>query len=195
MNAPILQGFNPTADTFITTDASGSGLGSVLSQKSVQGKEVIIAFVSRSLSPMEEKYSVIEREKLACVWAMGHFRAFIWGRKFTLWSDHKPLTKLLTTEGLSRESARIARFSMRLLDYVYDFQYVPGNKNVTADFLSRMSLSLNEVEQDLWSECSVASILNSEGSCCIKKEEWMEAYLKDEIMLEVKNKIMNGWGS
>lgn len=190
-NAPTVQGFNPSADTFVTTDASGTGLGGVLSQISEQGVEVVIAFTSRSLSPCEEKYSVIERETLACVWALEHFRKFIWGKKFVLRSDHKPITKLLTTEGLCRASARIARLSMRLQDFVYKVQYVPGAKNVIADILSRLPIPLREVDQNPWNDCCVAEMFSE--SHALRKDEWELEVSKDEILKLVKDRISNGW--
>ena len=74
----------------------------------VDGHECTIAYASRSLTPAEVNYSVIEREALACVWGLDHFRQFIWGHNIILRTDHKPLTKVLTTKGLCNTSPRLA---------------------------------------------------------------------------------------
>lgn len=75
-NVLHLLSFDPCSDPYITVDASNTGLGAVLSQKNTSGKENIL-FASRFISPTEEKYPIIEREALACTWALDHFRAFI----------------------------------------------------------------------------------------------------------------------
>ncbi|KAJ1191874.1 hypothetical protein NDU88_001188 [Pleurodeles waltl] len=146
-NAPPLQGFDSSLRSGITTDASCKGIGAVLTQINKEGYEDTIAFASRSLTTSEEKYSVIEREALACVWAMEHFRQYVWGTPVILRCDHKPLVKVLTTKGLYKASPRLARLSVRLFDYNYVVQYLPGVKNTVADFLSRMPLPSNDIEE------------------------------------------------
>lgn len=90
IHAPILSPFNMNHTSIITVDASNKGLGGVLSQIDTSGKESIVAYASRALSPSECKFSVIEKETLAVVWALEHFRTFIWGNECVVRSDHKP---------------------------------------------------------------------------------------------------------
>ena len=75
----------------LTTDASNYAVGAVLSQGPI-GSDKPIAFASRTLNKSEEKYSATEKELLAIVWACKYFRPYLYGRKFTLYTDHKPLT-------------------------------------------------------------------------------------------------------
>lgn len=83
-------------ETFIlTTDASNFAIGAVLSQR-----EGPIAFASRTLNRHEINYSTIEKELLAIVWATGQFRHYLYGRKFRLKTDHKPLIWLSTNISL-----------------------------------------------------------------------------------------------
>ncbi len=99
-----------------------------------------MAFASRSLSTAERKYSVVEKEVLACVWATEHWRTYLWGTKFTLRTDHQALTTLLATKGMGRADMRIARWSARLLCFNYDIVYRPGAQNQAADCLSCLPL-------------------------------------------------------
>ncbi|UYV68635.1 K02A2.6-like, partial [Cordylochernes scorpioides] len=105
----VLALFRPKLPTVITTDASHSGIGCVVSQLSEKGEERIVACASRTLSDAEMKYSIVEKEALACVWACEKFRRWVWGLKFTLRTDQSSLTTLLTTKGNDRAGLRITR--------------------------------------------------------------------------------------
>ena len=90
---PVLQ-YPDFAQPFVlTTDASGYAVGGVLSQGDV-GKDLPIAYTSRLLNKAENNYSTIEKELLAIIYCIGHFRPYLYGRRFTLVTDHKPLVWL-----------------------------------------------------------------------------------------------------
>ena len=78
------------------------------------------------------------------MWATERWRTYLWGRHFTLRTDHSPLTTLLASKGQGRAGMRIARWSSRMLSFIYDIQYKPGRENVTADCLSRLPLPSSE---------------------------------------------------
>lgn len=191
-NVNALSSFDPNAECFLTTDASDKGLGAVLSQRSKDGHESIILFASRALSPTESKYPIIESEALACAWALEHLRAFVWGKPVTIHTDHRPLVKLLTTEGSVGASARLARISMRMKEYVYKIVYVLGKQIVIADCLSRLPLRLEECVDDPWGNFSIAFIHDS-GLPAFTKTEWMEELHKDKVLQEVAEHICKGW--
>ena len=69
---PVLAHFTPGAPTYVTTDASATAVGAVLSQV-IEGSERPIAFASRTLSETERKYSTGKREALACIVACEHW--------------------------------------------------------------------------------------------------------------------------
>ncbi|XP_030595617.1 uncharacterized protein LOC115787179 [Archocentrus centrarchus] len=140
VNSPALALFNPNLRIVISTDASDYGLGAVFAQVQPDGTEKPVAFASRTLSAPEQKYSTVEKEALACVWATEKWRTYLWGRRFTLRTDHQALTTLLSTKGMNRAGMRIARWSARLLCFDYDVVYRPGSQNYTADCLSRLPL-------------------------------------------------------
>lgn len=118
----------------LTTDASKFALGAVLSQGSI-GKDRPIAFASRTLSKTEENYSTIEKELLAIVWACKYFRPYLFGRKFTLFTDHKPLTY---TFNMKEPNSKLIRWKLFLAEYDYEIKYKPGKQNLVADSLSRL---------------------------------------------------------
>ena len=107
-NSPALALFDPTLTTIVTTDASDYGLGAVLTQLHEDSTEETVTFASRMLTECECKYSTVEKEALACVWAIEKWRTYLWVRKFILRTDHSPLTTLLSSKGLGRARMRIA---------------------------------------------------------------------------------------
>lgn len=119
-NSPSLVLFGPAMHTIVSTDASDYGLGVILSQVSPDGIECTVAFASCTLSAAERKYGTVEKEALACVWAIERWRTYLWGRRFTLRTDHQALTTLLTTNSVGRAGLRVARWSARLMSFDYD---------------------------------------------------------------------------
>ena len=94
-SAPILSFPNFHLQFVVDTDASGEGLGAVLSQV-VGGCEHVLAYASRVLSKNERKYCATRREMLALVWAVHHFRPYLYGKEFQIRTDHNCLKWLLT---------------------------------------------------------------------------------------------------
>lgn len=136
-STPVLIYPNFDETFLLTTDASAFAIGAVLSQGPI-GKDLPIAFASRTLCKAESKYSTIERELLAIVWAVKHFRPYIFGRKFKLITDHRPLTWLFS---IKDPGSRLARWRLKLEEYEYEIEYKPGRINKNADALSRIRIN------------------------------------------------------
>lgn len=134
---PILIYPNFEEPFLLTTDASAFAIGAVLSQGHI-GKDLPIAFASRTLCGAETKYSTIERELLAIVWAVKHFRPYLFGRKFTLITDHRPLTWLFS---IKDPGSRLARWRLKLEEYDYKIIHKSGKANKNADALSRIKIN------------------------------------------------------
>ena len=123
----------------LETDASGLGLGAVLSQKQMDGTTRPIAYASRTLQPHESNYGISELEALGVVWAVKHFRHYIYGHQCTVYTDHEALKSLLNTP---QPSGKLARWGMALQELDLDIQYRPGKTNSRADALSRHPVPL-----------------------------------------------------
>lgn len=109
VNAPILKTFEESRHSLLFVDASDYGIGAVLMQEDQEGLHTI-AFASRSLKGPENRYSVVEKEALACVWGVEKFKRYLWGREFTVCTDHKPLIGIFTKGGLEGVSRRIMKW-------------------------------------------------------------------------------------
>ena len=88
VSPPVLAYPHYDTEFAVETDASIHGLGAVLSQVQPDGKLHPVAYVSRSLNHCERNYGVSELETLAVVWAVTHFRSYLYGNKVTILTDH-----------------------------------------------------------------------------------------------------------
>ena len=134
--ACTLAYFDKNAPTKIITDASPVGLGTVLVQEQ-DSAWTPVCYASRSLTGCEQRYSQTEKEALGVVWAFERFHISVYGMKFVVETDLKPLQVIYRPR--SRPRARIDRWVLRLQPYDYDFSVIhrPVLENI-ADPLSRL---------------------------------------------------------
>jgi len=118
----------------LTTDASNQGLGAVLSQGPI-GKDLPIAYASRRLNSAESHYTTSEKELLAIVWATKYFRPYLYGRRFKIVSDHKPLVWIMN---IKDPGSRLMRWRIQLAEYDFEIVHKSGSQNTNADALSRI---------------------------------------------------------
>ncbi|XP_071052959.1 uncharacterized protein [Onthophagus taurus] len=138
---PILQYPDFSKEFVLTTDASNIGIGGVLSQFT-NGEDLPISYYSRTLNPAETNYSTTEKELLAILNSMEHFRPYLYGRKFTIYTDHRPLQWLFNCQN---PSSRLVRWRLRMNEYEYDIKYKPGRINCNTDGLSRLLPELRTI--------------------------------------------------
>lgn len=141
INDPILQYPDFSKEFILTTDASKFALGAVLSQGTI-GSDKPIAYASRTLNSSETNYSTIEKELLAIVWATKYFRPYLFGRKFKVVTDHKPLQWLMN---LREPNSRLTRWRLKLAEFDFTVVYKKGSCNTNADALSRIEIHNDEV--------------------------------------------------
>ena len=133
-SAVMLHHPDPQSETKLSVDASDTAMGAELSQQQ-NGAWKPIAFFSRKLTPTQQRYSTFDRELLAIYSAIQHFRYFLEGRTFTVFTDHKPLTHALTSN--TDRSPRQERQLCYIAEFTTDIRHVSGSHNIVPDTLSR----------------------------------------------------------
>ncbi|CAC5393395.1 unnamed protein product [Mytilus coruscus] len=134
ITSPILTYPCIDKEFILDTDASGTGVGAVLSQINDEGKECVIAYFSRTLSRTERQYCVTRRELLAIVLAVKHFHHYLYGVKFTVRTDHGALNWL---KNFKNPEGQLARWLEILGTYTFIIKHRAGLKHGNADGLSR----------------------------------------------------------
>ena len=157
------------------------------------GADRPIAYPSRTLSSAEKKYCQLEKEGLAVVYGVKKFHQYLYGRKFTIFSDHQPL-KYLFSESRQTSmmaSSRIQRWALTLSAYDYTIQHRPGSKLGNADALSRVPLKEGPTTVP---EPADLVLLVSNLSKSIVTAEQIKAWTeKDPVLSRVYSQVQFGW--
>ena len=175
-----LRYFNTKKPVTIQVDASGKGLGAALIQD-----DGPVAFASKVLTPTEQRYANNERELLACIFGAERFRTYVFGRHFTIESDHKSLEQI-SMKNLADAPVRLQRMLLRLQDYDFTIKYRPGEEMVIADTLSRYS---PEDTPEILLDISVNHVyIDAE-----KKQDYQLAIKDDPLLSALADTIIAGW--
>jgi hypothetical protein len=146
-SAPVLAAPDPSKDYILHTDASDIGMSGVAQQYDEQGELHPVAYWSKTFNPAQRNYSVTDRECLALVTALEHFKTMLEGHKYVCLTDHRALIYLMKNQD---STARLNRLMLRLAPYEIKIKYLPGKDNHGADLLSReesyMELKNNEIK-------------------------------------------------
>ena len=154
LQAPILAFPDFGKPFLLETDASGKGLGAVLSQKQSDGRYHPIAYASRIMTEMEWRYHSNKQGFLALKWAVTEqFHEYLspYGKnrnEFVVRTDNNPLTYIFSSANLD---AAGQRWVAQLASYNFALEYQKGKDNTVADFLSRLDdhLTPGEVQDYL----------------------------------------------
>ena len=141
MTTPVLRHFDRSREAILETDSSDFVNGGVLSQHDDEGVLHPVAFYSKNLTPAECNYQIYDKELLAIIKCLEHWRPELECTDIPvrIFTDHKGLMYFAEGRDLSR---RQARYLDMLSEYNIKIVYRPGPQNIKADALTRMSGSI-----------------------------------------------------
>jgi transposase InsO family protein len=150
-SAPVLKMPNYGNPYFVYVDASQQGFGAVLEQDFLDEKGILrrhpVHYASRRCTPRESNLESTHREASAVVWSLHHFRYFVQGLPTTVFTDHGPLTWLMSTEfknsPLAKYAARLQQWQPHVV-----IKYKPGRMHANADGPSRLPIDMTEDVED-----------------------------------------------
>ena len=191
----LLVHYDPALPLRMAADASAYGVGAVISHVMPDGAERLIAYASCTLSQSEQNYAQLEKEALGLIFGVKRFHQYLFGRKFTLVTDHKPLMAILGPKKAipSLAAARLQRWALILAAYDYDLEFKPTKQHCNADGLS--SLPLPKPTSLEYS--SAASVFNTSqiDALPITATTVQQATRKDPIVSKVLYYAQTGWPS
>ena len=139
LSSQVLVHYNPKLLIVVSANSSSYGIGAVLSH-TIDGVDRPVLFASRSLTASERNYSQLDKEALALIFALKKFHFYIYGTKFRLVTDHKPLLGIFSADKCIpvMASGRIQRWALMMQAYKFDLVHTSGKNLGPADALSRL---------------------------------------------------------
>ena len=173
-----------------------TGIGVVLSHVMPDGSERPVAFSSRSLTKTERKYAQIDKEALSIVWGVKRFHVYLYGRRFTLITDHKPLTAIFHPEkGVpAMTAARLQRYALLLAGFDYKIEYKSTTEHCNADGLFRLPLQQKELEE-MGVDSSEMFHATQFASLPVTSEAVSRETRRDPVLARVHESIVKGWSA
>ena len=112
-------------------------MGCALEQRTANGWHSV-AFASRLLNSVEDRYSINELQLLGVVWSIEHFKYYLYGKTFTVITDHRALlTNMRENRGNKSNNSRLTRWVDRLLPFDFTIDHLTGSKMGLVDYISR----------------------------------------------------------
>ncbi len=130
---PILRRPNFNKVFILRTDWIALSIRTILGQLDEESKEYVITYASRNNNKVESHYSSYEGECLVVVWAIIHFRPYLYGTNFTLYIDHQPIKWLMTNDKLT---SKLTHWAFILQKYEFKVIHRPNITHQNADTMS-----------------------------------------------------------
>lgn len=194
-----LEHFIPGRPTILAVDASEYGIGAVLSQKDANGAERPIACASKTLNVHQRNYSQIQKEALAIIYGVKKFNEYLYGSKFVIITDHKPLVALFSPHKRIPDNTaqKMQRWALFLTDYNYEILYRSTHQHANADALSRLPLGPDpafdeeEVACLQWDQAEADRL----ASFPVSAQQVAQETQRDPQLRQVLRNVQNGWSS
>ncbi|KAE8748860.1 hypothetical protein FOCC_FOCC004454 [Frankliniella occidentalis] len=193
---PMLHHYSLQLPISVVADASMVGVGAVLNHLVVNEDGSItehpVSYASRTLSQVERRYSQLDREALSLIFAVTHFHQYLYGRHFSLFTDHKPLVEIFKPGAPLPDhlSPRMVRWALKLGSMDLDLKYRPGKSMASADMLSRHPQAVGTTE-DYEPVCIF--LLSEESDYPLTAKDIAVATERDPILQQVYQWIHKGW--
>jgi transposase InsO family protein len=187
INAPILHFPDFNKAFYVGTDASNVGIGAVLYQKDNNNSIKYISFMARTLQDRERRYSATQKELLAIVFALNKFHYYLWGRHFTLYTDHRALTYIHSQKDMS---PMMTGWHDTILNYHFKIEYKPGIMNILPDHLSRLfPPTMKKAYDDIPSSSSNEDIANTYLHLLQDKDNKLNEIKEEKQKIEIMRKV------
>jgi hypothetical protein len=186
----VLAHYEEGRELVLSVDSSAYGLGAVLAHRYENGVERPVSCVSRTLSAPERNYSQLDKEALAILFGVTKHHQYLYGRRFTLRTDHQPLTYIFGEKGGIPQTAasRLQRWAARLAAYDFMIEFVRSADNGPADALSRLPLPQEGSRTD---SIDYLNLVEEYLPICFK--EVAKETEKDPVLCKIKGFVLFGW--
>ncbi|XP_026054203.1 uncharacterized protein K02A2.6-like [Carassius auratus] len=192
-SAEVLAHYSSDSELTLACDASPYGVGAVLSQR-IKGERVEkpLGFMSRTLTPAEKRYSQLDKEGLAVIFGIHRFHKYLYGRAFTICTDHKPLIHLFNeTKAVPQMgSPRVQRWAVMLQAYQYNIVYKPGKYHQNADALSRLPVPGEGEPDDTNDQVLMMDLMDGSPVSAAQVRKWTS---HDITLAMVHEYLLKGW--
>lgn len=190
----VLCHFDPAKPIILATDASAYGLGATLSHRFPDGSERPIAFMSRRLNKTERRYAQIDKEAMGIFWGVKRFFDYLYGRKFILMTDHKPLKSIFAPNASLPvlSATRMLHYAIFLSGFAYEIEYRRTNEHSNADFCSRFPVGREMCE---YTDEPMLFEINQIATLPVTAAEIARETQKDGELAELYRAILKGEGA
>lgn len=195
---PVCAHYDASKEHAIFVDACAKGIGAILKQEEEdeKGKKIwkVVSYWGRSLLPAETRYPATELEMLGLVNACHHFRCYVHGKRFKVFTDHRALLAI-TGKGLCQGGVynrRVNTWQMKLSDFDMEIIYKPGCTHQDADFISRMDQDVKESvegnEDKMFFDRTIFNKYNFENF--VPPQFELPKYQEDDALVQYKRKLL-----